>query len=413
MNQVFTIQNFGPIVNASRTPLKISKLTVFCGKQGAGKSSVAKLISVFCWLEKTLDRGDVTLLDLAVKNAFKDKYCSFHNIQSYFKKDTYLFFKGKKYSFEYKNGNFLAAPNARKSNFIRPQVMYIPSERNLMTAIENAEKIQNLPQSLSVLLSEYSRALKSATSPIALHLDDYKVGYDEATKTSWLSDSKFKIKMSEAASGIQSLAPMVIVSRYLLNKIKANKRGKGYSSLSEEDRNKLMERITKLLNDNSLSNDVRKQLISQLDQNTFNGRLINIVEEPEQNLYPDTQRQMLNELLKVNNELAFNQLIITTHSPYLLNYLTLAVKADNVKNIIRRNSSQKDAMLKRLESIVPRSSTVNAKGISIYEISKDGEFYLLGNYGGIPSDQNFLNDALVETNDLFDKLLELEEDVQP
>ena len=39
---------------------------------------------------------------------------------------------------------------------------------------------------------------------------------------------------------------------------------------------------------------------------------------------------MLESLLSFNNENENNKLIITTHSPYLINYLTLAVKADLV-----------------------------------------------------------------------------------
>ena len=405
------IQNFGPIVNSSKVDVKINKVTVFCGKQGAGKSSIAKLISQFYWLEKALIRGDFTIPELEEKNAFQEKYCSFHNISNYFTKATYLHFKGKRFSFEYQKGILSVSEKKSKNTYyVRPQVMYIPSERNLMTAIDNAYKLQDLPPSLSVLIGEYYRALKSAAKPIKLPLDNYKVIYDDSTKLAWLSDSKFKIKMTEAASGFQSMVPLIIVSRFLFNRIKSNRNGEGRTSISEAERTELNERITKLLKDSSLSDQVRKDLIEHLGLSTLNSRLINIVEEPEQNLYPDTQREIINELLKINNELTANQLVITTHSPYVLNYLTLAIKAGALKDNIRK-SSKKETLLEMLGSVVPRSSTLKSRDVSIYELSADGEISPLNFIDDIPSDYNVLNTALSTTNDLFDKLLEIEDEV--
>lgn len=408
--QEFIIQNFGPIVNANGESLEIDKVTVFCGKQGAGKSSIAKLISVFFWLEKSLVRGDVSEKDISAEDAFKEKYCSYHNIQNYFKKDTYLYFKGSKLIFEYRNGVLKVTEQKRVKNFARPQVMYIPSERNLMTAIEDADKIRNLPSSLSTLLSEYYRALKSAQKPISLPVDGYKVSYDDSTKTAWLSDKNFKIKMTEAASGFQSMAPMLVVSRYLLNKIRAGKKGASLGDASEIERSSLLDKVAKILNDKSLSEEERKKQMNLLLNYSFNSRLVNIVEEPEQNLYPDSQREVLFELLKINYEWMPNQLVLTTHSPYMLNYLSLAVKAGILKEKMWRRPNRSE-LLAKLEPIVPRSSAVNPKGLNIYEITADGEIRKLGNYDGIPSDSNFLNSALSQTNDMFDKLLDIEDEV--
>jgi len=408
--QEFKIQNFGPIVNANGVTLKIDKVTVFCGKQGAGKSSIAKLISVFFWLEKSLVRGDVTENDVIEKGSFRDRFCSYHNIQSYFKKDTYLYFRGSKLIFEYKDGVLKVTDQKKVKNFARPQVMYIPSERNLMTAIEDADKIRNLPNSLSTLLSEYYRALKSATKPISLPVDGCKVTYDDSTKTAWLSDKNFKIKMTEAASGFQSMVPMLAVSRYLLNKIKAGKKGNRLGESSEVERSSLLDKFTQILNDKSLSVEDRKSRVNLLLNNSFNSRLVNIVEEPEQNLYPDSQRDVLFELLKINYEGSFNQLVFTTHSPYMLNYLSLAVKAGILKEKLQGKPNRSE-LLCQMDSVVPRSSALTPKGLNIYEISQDGEISKLGDYDGIPSDGNFLNAAMGRTNEMFDALLEIEDEV--
>ncbi len=55
------IKNFGPIKEGYAEDdgwMDVKKVTVFIGNQGSGKSTVAKLISTFTWIEKVLTRGD-------------------------------------------------------------------------------------------------------------------------------------------------------------------------------------------------------------------------------------------------------------------------------------------------------------------------------------------------------------------
>lgn len=55
------IKNFGPIKDGLQDNngwLDIKKVTLFIGNQGSGKSTIAKLISLFMWIEKALVRGE-------------------------------------------------------------------------------------------------------------------------------------------------------------------------------------------------------------------------------------------------------------------------------------------------------------------------------------------------------------------
>ena len=55
------IKNFGPLKETASVTdgwIDIKKVTVFTGNQGSGKSTVAKLVSTFTWMEKVLTRGD-------------------------------------------------------------------------------------------------------------------------------------------------------------------------------------------------------------------------------------------------------------------------------------------------------------------------------------------------------------------
>jgi len=95
---------------------------------------------------------------------------------------------------------------------------------------------------------------------------------------------------------------------------------------------------------------------------------------------------------------------MTTHSPYFINYLTLAVKAFNVKQSITDNLA-----IEKLANIVPIASTVNPDDLIIYQLDEvSGTITCLENYKGLPSDENYLNDSLGETNELFAQLQQIE-----
>lgn len=80
------IKKFGPIKDSTSLDdgwIHIKKVTIFMGNQGSGKSTAAKLISTFSWIEKVLTRGDFKEKEFTA-NKFRNKYCGYHRITSYF-----------------------------------------------------------------------------------------------------------------------------------------------------------------------------------------------------------------------------------------------------------------------------------------------------------------------------------------
>ena len=59
-----------------------------------------------------------------------------------------------------------------------------------------------------------------------------------------------------------------------------------------------------------------------------------IVEEPEQNLFPETQCELINYLLASIYHGKGHRMVLTTHSPYVLNQLNLLFKAYDRKTTI-------------------------------------------------------------------------------
>ncbi len=73
-----------------------------------------------------------------------------------------------------------------------------------------------------------------------------------------------------------------------------------------------------------ISVEQKRRIDSGVPENrVVNSRLISIVEEPEQNLYPRVRAGVLYYLLGTLKK-EDNFLVITTHSPYLLSCLTLS-----------------------------------------------------------------------------------------
>jgi len=94
------IKNFGPVKNGFQDNggwLDINKVTVFVGNQGSGKSTVAKLISTFTWIEKALVRGDYDQKWFERKNRLKNGFLPYHRLENYLKSDTYIEYQGDAY----------------------------------------------------------------------------------------------------------------------------------------------------------------------------------------------------------------------------------------------------------------------------------------------------------------------------
>ena len=397
------IKHFGPIVNESAQQIDIHKVTAFCGSQGTGKSTIVKLISEFTWIEKALTRGDFLPAEVTGYDRFRKKYCAYHNIHNYFHEDTYIYFKGDKYIFEYKDKH-LTINQYNGHDYLRPQVMYIPAERNFMVAVEDAEKIKQLPSALSVMIGDYTKALRNTKGSIDLPLQGYQVQYDKLNKRTWLVGNNFRVRVQEAASGFQSMIPLVVVSQYLVSEILKKDNTNNLSLDSTEERERIQKSIQIILQDKTLDDAMRHALILELNANMRNQRFINIVEEPEQNLFPASQSSVLYKLLELNNKIEANTLIFTTHSPYLINYLSLAIKASH---LLHKQGGLK--YQERLNAMVPIQSCISSDDVIIYEISEDGNIKQLPTIDGMPSDANYLNGALEETNILFDSLLDIED----
>lgn len=398
--KLLKIQNFGPIrdgYNSNDGFIRFSKVMLLCGPQAAGKSCVAKLFSTFSWIEKALVRGDFSVKYLTSYSRFAKNYCSFQNIQNYFKDNTLLHYKGEAYEMVYDKGR-LTVNALDNGDYLRPQIAYIPAERNVLSVLENAENVKGLPPALVSLMDNFTAASRNMKGNVELPVNHVRYRYDKLNKMSWIEAEDYSVKLSETSSGMQSVTPLYIVLDYLSRSLGTND-----MSMSQKEREGIGKRIEELLKDDSLDAETRKLLVSRISD-TSNKYLLSIVEEPEQNLYPSSQRHILNTLLALNSA-ERNQLVMTTHSPYIINYLSLAIKAGKILHKLSR------VQLEKLDNVVPIASVVDGYDVNVLEIADDGSIIDLVKYDDMPSDENVLNLFLAECNDLFGSLLELEDGV--
>ena len=405
------IRDFGPILSGCTEEggwIDIRKTTLFIGNQGSGKSTVAKLYSALSWIEKAIVKGQIKPGDLKTYNRFL-KQLNFQRIDSYITETTEIEYAGRAYHFSYKAGKFKARKNDG-NGYLLPKIMYVPAERNFLGVVDRPDKLKNLPSPLYAFLDEYDHARNLYSKGIDLPIGNARFEYDSLNKIAHISGGNYKLRLSEGSSGFQSTVPLYLVTRYLTESL-SRENDPSIKTQSIEDQRKLAKEIERIINDTSLSEEVRQEYLRQLSARYKPACLINIVEEPEQNLFPQSQRKLLNSLLEFTNANDGNKLLITTHSPYLINYLSIAIQGAHLYNAIK-NSHHNTELTNKLEEIIPVKSVLNSKDAVIYQMDEEkGTISRLADFEGIPSDKNYLNQSIREGNILFDKLLEIEEEL--
>jgi len=405
------IKNFGPIRDGcveNNGWIEITKTTVFIGNQGSGKSTIAKLINIFLWIEKALVRGDYNIKWIEQDNRLKNSFLNYHRIENYLNNifgETEIEYVGDAYEIKYKKGKLFIL-EISNSKYSLPQIMYVPAERNFIANLKNPNELKLFSEPLKEFLTEYNIAKKTIKNNLILPIDETYVEYDKLNDIVNIKTTDYKVKLEEASSGFQSLVPLFVVSEYLSKTVL--KIGENSEIMSTKAKERFKKELENIFSNNDLTDEQKRIATSVLSSKFNKTSFINIVEEPEQNLFPTSQWQLLKSLLKFNNSNDKNKLIITTHSPYIINFLSILIQADYLKNKIKSNEKLND----KLNIVIPLNSTVNSKEVSIYQLDeKLGVILKLKNYEGIPSDNNYLNNSLKEANELFDKLLEIEQEL--
>ena len=160
----------------------------------------------------------------------------------------------------------------------------------------------------------------------------------------------FDIPLSNSSSGLQSVTPLIVMLQYYSNqyfteydiKKSFEQESKIRQLRSVLTREIALEQYKPGYKEEEVSNlvahfnaDLRKGDANALkifeayeqafDRLTIPNRTTFIIEEPEQNLYPFTQVALLEAILKLCKNGRSHGCTITTHSPFILNYLNVLI----------------------------------------------------------------------------------------
>ncbi len=343
--KILHVINFGPVSDAR---VELRSINMFIGEQSIGKSTLAKLITIFtdyvslCKLiQGGKDMWSSLLKDYNLDSYTGEEYSIVYEMHEDDKK-FYIEILPARISFFMQIGEERITDAKKISNeILKLKPFYNTDEfKKISIDFENRDILDFLTNSLYIpaeriiyaVLTNLMPALALAKSSVTtnllrfmVELNNAKAEYPqvhiglldiefkhEGTEDSILFDDK-SIPIVAASSGIQSLVPLLLVFKYAIEK-------KEYSSF--------------------------------------------VIEEPECNLFPTKQVELLKEILKAVKD-SDRTLTITTHSPYLLSAM------NNILFASMLSEKYGEGIKKYIDEILPEEYQIKSSDCSVYSLGKD------------------------------------------
>lgn len=363
------IRKVGPIQSID---INLNKVNVFIGPQGSGKSTVAKIVSFCSWLEKV---NDVTLR--AVADGLIKRLGMFHHMTEYFTDKSSILYVGDNIAFGYNWNQSFPLPHRfvdanheslhekeivfyALNKVVNPKVAYIPAERNFVSAVPTLKKYSEGNDNLQSFVNDWFDAKRHYTKehpmPVTnLGLDYY---YNKEVDRDYLKIGAGKsLPLTSASSGFQSIVPLTVLIQWLSSGIYEENK-----PFSPEENQRVQEILAHLSGSTSTA---EAELVERL-RGFIQGRVYThtqfIVEEPEQNVFPRTQIDLLYHLISEINHGRNHRLVMTTHSPYVLYALNNCLLAYLVKDKLDKET---------VASLDCVKYAINPADVSVWSI-KDG-----------------------------------------
>jgi len=413
------ILNVGPIIEVK---LDLNKFNVFMGEQSSGKSTIAKIISFCHWVEKDAALHQSFENYQLNKKYFIEKLETFHNLKGYFNNKSEIKFESDTIRIHYKWNDFEISW-VNQFSYKRNKISYIPSERS-HSILPEIEKLELPNNYLKSFLFDWFNARKYYPKDHLIKLLDIDVNYyfSESSKENHIlnKNNSYDILLSNASSGLQSVTPLIVMIDHLINNIYTDEQNLSYEI------DEVKAKVTQILISELMIKPIykkdytdieeRKKIISELNQkisekdtsvteyfnhykivsnNLFRTHSTNlIIEEPEQNLFPSTQKSLIYFLLASTNSNPDHHLTLTTHSPYVLYAINNCIMATLVQD--KLSDIEKNKLYCFNSKIAPEL-------ISIYQIN-NGKIKCIQQEDGLIG-ENFFDNQMKEVMDEFYSML--------
>ncbi len=372
-----TIRYVGPL---KEVHLEIKRINVFMGPQSTGKSTIAKIISQALWAEKKF-------ITMGEEYDFYQGLLDFHNMdKNYFSNpDAEIVYESPwcvismKYETGKRTPKTVYEKKKNKELYRNAKIEYIPAERNFVASIANISKYAETYNSTVGFLHDWHAAKSSYQRRNNFEVDlpdlSFSYRYKESEERDIIRVADNEVALQAGSSGQQSLLPLLLVSEAVMVSVYHTERNYSPDEIRHMKKlapdlaytvDELAERgkKTRIKTMEKRRNELWEKLGYQADY----GCTHLIVEEPEQNLYPSTQRGLLRHLVSSLSKDTNHQhtLTITTHSPYILYALNNCMLAGLVEE---KNS----AAFERLSD----TTRINPAEVGLWLLKNGGEIISL------------------------------------
>ena len=408
------IRKIGPITKAD---FDLNKINVLMGPQSSGKSTIAKICSQCSWCEKNyLLTGD--------EYDFYSGLLDFHRMdEGYFSDDSEIIYESQWVTIHFKGKGketYFTKKEKGTNQYKNLKIEYIPAERNFAAAIPNLEKYSdgydNIINFLKDWISFKGTITKEKKYQIPLDTMDVNYKYDTKTKEDILTLPNNKtVLLQRSSSGQQSIIPLLVVCEFMFTALYLQKRNppsaeQNYiKSLLPESMRADYDWVIKTQNFPHKSNndknikfleETKERISNEIGLSTDYGFSNVIIEEPEQNLFPETQKELIYFLMsKVSDVDRNHNMILTTHSPYILYALNNCLLGGLVNDNIPADE-QNDFQSK--------SSWIDPKLVSVWEI-ENGQLRCIQDKDNIIS-ENYFDTNMTELTDEYFQILNYYQD---
>lgn len=421
------IKNIGAIQDIN---ILLNKLNIFMGAQSSGKSTITKIACYCSWIEKKLSITPSLMEQFNKKNYFVNELIRFHKLEGYLNNDSYIFYETEILKIEYLHSK--KTPTIEFKNrfeYKKSKISYIPSERNIIAAVPNWIDIKFIDNNIRSFMSDWDEARKPYTKENQLKILNLEAKYyfDSSSSSDRVAINKQgkTLELTNTSSGLQSLIPLSVLLDYYYSWIYYNEIPKSVNELIKEDeidwelakytlnvstftgliklyddRRRINHgMVTDYNEEESLSLISRFKHFEELDKNLKIIQYTNVfLEEPEQNLFPRTQRDLIYKLIETINQNENHTLTITTHSPYILYALNNCMMGYNVKNSMPEDEKRELASYK---------SWIDPSLVSIWEIDEGkGEVNPINKTKTGTISDHYLNQIMKEVADEYYDMLD-------
>lgn len=389
------IQHIGALCDTGVLP--IQRVTLILGPQGAGKSTLMKILCYCRWIEKKIMKESTEAMRSTQLYPFFRGLSDFHRLpESFFSSKSRIIYQGDSISISWSGASedreqatITLDREAFRQQQHNPKLSFIPAERNLVSSVNHID--HNYRSNTRDLLFNFILELEEAKQGYTI---DHKLPLSIMPGLSYFNKEGTNLIYQESvdqtfnafytSSGIQSAFPVEVIATYLHSRI-----GR-LSSLSTSELSAMFFGL--LSTGEPLTEDLKPHL-KQLGKQVLYSSMQLYIEEPEQNLFPSSQRDLLLRLLRLISSVKRSEgdacevphessLVLTTHSPYLLSVINTQIAVQRTREELMHDSSpfspdERQSRLERLDALqkAHQIEQINLKiaEYAAYFIGEDGQ----------------------------------------